>query len=109
MEVIRVGESPESAAENRRTDVLFASENLKVRKVELGRGGAIPPCRMHDDVVFIVLTGRVIFTEGSRNAVVEAPDAVFIPGGAIERAMKAETPSVVLAIQRVSPETESVA
>jgi len=53
---------------------------------------------MREDVVFVVLKGRVTFREEGESATVEPPGAVYIPGGASERSMEAEAPSLVLAV-----------
>jgi quercetin dioxygenase-like cupin family protein len=78
--------------------VLFGQGSVKVRRIELGAGACIPPCRMQEDVVFIVIEGRVAFRAQDEEAVVEAPGAVFIPGGATTRSMEAGVPSLVLAV-----------
>lgn len=78
--------------------VLFEQGAVKVRRIELGAGACIPPCRMQEDVVFVVIEGRVAFRAEDENAIVEAPGAVFIPGGATTRSMEAGEPSVVLAV-----------
>ena len=79
-------------------EVLLDEGSVKVRRIDLAAGGTIPPCRMQEDVVFIVMSGRVAFTTDDSTSNVEAPDAVFIPGRGATRSMAAETPSRVLAI-----------
>ncbi len=79
-------------------DVLLEAGSVKVRRIELGPGGTIPPCRMRDDVVFVVLEGRITFREEDQSTTVEPPGAVYIPGGATERSMEAQVPSIVLAV-----------
>jgi mannose-6-phosphate isomerase-like protein (cupin superfamily) len=53
---------------------------------------------MTEDVVFAVIEGRVAFMAENEKAVVSAPNAVFIPGGATTRSMEADEPSLVLAV-----------
>jgi len=79
-------------------EILLDEGRAKVRRIDLAAGGVIPPCRMREDVVFIVLSGRVAFTDEEGTSVVEAPGAVYIPGRGITRSIKAEAPSRVLAV-----------
>jgi len=78
--------------------VLFNQEAVKIRRIELAAGARIPPCRMKEDVVFVVIDGRVTFRTEGEESVVNAPGAVFIPGGATTRSMEADEPSLVLAV-----------
>jgi quercetin dioxygenase-like cupin family protein len=78
--------------------VLFEQGAVKVRRIELAAGACIPPCRMTEDVVFVVVEGRVAFLTDGEKAVVSAPNAVFIPGGSTTRSMEADEPSLVLAV-----------
>jgi quercetin dioxygenase-like cupin family protein len=80
------------------TSVLFEQGAVKVRRIELGAGARIPPCRMQEDVVFVVVEGRVAFCAEDEEAVVNAPGAVFIQGGATTRSMEADKASLVLAV-----------
>ena len=92
------------------SSVLFGQGAVKVRRIELAAGACIPPCRMQEDVVFVVIEGRVAFVAESEKTVVSAPNAVFIPGGATTRSMAADEPSLVLAVlykrEATSPERE---
>jgi len=83
--------------------VLLDEPQVRVRRIDLAPGGGIPPCRMHDDVVFVVLAGRVRFRSEGDESVVDAPGAVYVPGGATERSMDALAPSAVLAVQARRP------
>ena len=78
--------------------VLLEQDAVKVRRIELAAGARIPPCRMMEDVVFVVVEGRVAFLTDGEKAVVSAPNAVFIPGGATSRSMEADEPSLILAV-----------
>jgi quercetin dioxygenase-like cupin family protein len=78
--------------------VLFEQGAVKVRRIELAAGARIPPCRMQEDVVFVVIEGRVAFLTEGEKAVVSAPNAVFIPGGATTRSMEADEASLVFAV-----------
>jgi len=78
--------------------VLFEQGVMKVRRIELAAGARIPPCRMTEDVVFVVVEGRVAFLTDGEKAVVSAPNVVFIPGGSTTRSMEADEPSLVLAV-----------
>ncbi len=79
-------------------EVLLDEGRVKVRRIDLAAGARILPCVMKEDVVFIVLSGRVVFTSGSSSEAVEAPGAVYIPGGDATRSMKAESSARVLAV-----------
>jgi quercetin dioxygenase-like cupin family protein len=78
--------------------VLLEHDQMKVRRIELAAGARIPPCRMQEDVVFIVVAGRVTFRAEEADALVVAPGALFIPGGATTRRMEAHEASLVLAV-----------
>ena len=87
--------------------VLLEHDQMKVRRIELAAGARIPPCQMQEDVVFVVVSGRVTFRADGEDALVAPPGAVFIPGGAITRSMEAHEVSVVLAVlcrRGVAPE-----
>jgi hypothetical protein len=70
-------------------EVLLAEGRAKVRRIDLAAGARIPPCVMKEDVVF---------TSESSSETVEAPGAVYIPGGDATRSMKAESATRVLAV-----------
>jgi len=79
-------------------EVVLDEKRVKVRRIDLAEGVKIPPCEMREDVVFVVLSGRVVFSSESSTSVIEAPGAVFIPGGSETRSMSAESPARVLAV-----------
>jgi len=81
-----------------RAAVLLDQGQTKVRRIELDAGGAIPPCQMAEDVVFVVLHGLVAITAGADEELVAAPGAVYVPGGATTRSLHAVEPSLVLAV-----------
>jgi len=81
-----------------RAAVLHDQGQVKVRRIELDAGGAIPPCQMNDDVVFVMLQGSVLVTSGADEELVAAPGAVYIPGGATTRSLRALEPSLILAV-----------
>jgi quercetin dioxygenase-like cupin family protein len=78
--------------------VLFEQGVMKVRRIELAAGARIPPCRMTEDAVFVVVEGRVTFRTEDEESVVHALNAVFIPGGSTTRSMEVDEPSLVLAV-----------
>jgi quercetin dioxygenase-like cupin family protein len=78
--------------------VLLDEGQAKLRRIELDAGGVVPPCQMSDDVVFVVLRGSVLFTSGADQELVAAPGAVYVPGGATTRSLRAHEPSLVLAV-----------
>jgi len=79
-------------------EVLLDEGRAKVRRIDLAAGGRIPPCEMRDDVVFIVMSGRVSFSTDSLTSTVEAPGAVYIPGRGLTRSLTAESPARILAV-----------
>lgn len=79
-------------------EVLLEHDQMKVRRIELAAGARIPPCQMQEDVVFVVLSGRVTFRSDGEDALVVPPGVVFIPGGATTRSMEAHEASLVLAV-----------
>ncbi|MBW2732694.1 MAG: hypothetical protein JRH20_09910 [Deltaproteobacteria bacterium] len=78
--------------------VLLEHDQMKVRRIELAAGAQIPPCQMQEDVVFVVLAGRVTFRSEGDETLVVTPGAVFVPGGATTRSMEAHEASLVLAV-----------
>ena len=78
--------------------VLLEHDQMKVRRIELAAGARIPPCQMQEDVVFVVLRGRVTFHADGEDTLVVPPGAVFTPGGATTRSMEAHEPSLVLGV-----------
>ena len=87
-----------SPAPGVRAAVLLDEGQAKVRRIELDAGGVIPPCQMSDDVVFVMLQGSVKVTSGADEELVAAPGAVYIPGGATTRSLRALEPSLILAV-----------
>ena len=87
-----------SPAPGARAAVLLDQGQAKVRRIELDAGGMIPPCQMSEDVVFVMLRGSVMVTSGADEELVAAPGAVYIPGGATTRSLRALEPSLILAV-----------
>ena len=81
-----------------RAAVLLDEGQARVRRIELDAGSVIPPCQMSDDVVFVMLRGAVIVTSGADEELVAAPGAVYIPGGATTRSLRALEHSLILAV-----------
>jgi quercetin dioxygenase-like cupin family protein len=81
-----------------RVTVLLEEGRVKLRRIELEAGGEIPPCRMSDDVVFVVLQGSVVLTCESHEEVVSAPGAAYVPADAATRSVRAAKPAVLLAV-----------
>jgi quercetin dioxygenase-like cupin family protein len=89
--------------------VLLEQDQMKVRRIELATGARIPSCQMQENVVFVVVAGRVTFRAEEEEALVAAPGAVFIPGGATTRSMEAHEASLVIAVlsrRGVAPERD---
>lgn len=98
MRVIDVPGGPGLMDKGFHASVLLEQGQMKVRRIDLAAGARIPPCRMEEDVVFVVVAGRVTFRAEDEEALVASPGAVFIPGGATTRSMEACEASVVLAV-----------
>ena len=78
--------------------VLLEHDQMKVRRITLASGAQIPPCQMHDDLVFFVISGLVTFRSEGEETLVASPGAVFIPGGTTTRSMEAHEASHVVAV-----------
>ena len=78
--------------------VLLDEGQAKVRRLELDEGGEIPPCRMRDDVVFVVLRGAVLIMCDVEEDLVAAPGAAYVPGGTATRSLRAVEPALILAV-----------
>jgi len=98
MQVIDLRDDTEPEAGITRASLLLEHGRMKVRRIDLAAGAKIPPCRMQEDAVFVVLSGRVTFRSEGREAALEAGEALFIPGGAAERSMEAHRVSRVLGV-----------
>ena len=95
---IDLGSTPARTDGGFAASVLLEHDQLKVRRIVLAAGARIPPCQMQEDVVFVVVTGRITFRAEADETLVAAPWAVFIPGGATTRSMEAHEASLVLAV-----------
>jgi quercetin dioxygenase-like cupin family protein len=100
MNMVRLGlrGAPARPDDGFAASVLLEHDQMKVRRIELAAGARIPPCQMQEDVVFVVLSGRVTFRSDGDDTLVASPGAVFIPGGATTRSMETHEPSLVLAV-----------
>lgn len=87
-----------SAAQHTKT-VFFESSKIKAQVMGLEPGQQIPPCRMEQDVVFIVVEGegRIIIDGEARP--LRKSSWVFVPKEKETRSLSAETRMTVLAIQ----------
>lgn len=98
-DLTQAGDFPAATpAPGARAAVILDERRAKVRRIALDAGGSIPPCEMREDVVFVVLSGAVVFTCGAEEQEVCDPGAVYIPGGATTRSFRALEPSLVLAV-----------
>jgi quercetin dioxygenase-like cupin family protein len=98
MTQIDLSAAPMSQGNGHKASVLLEHDQMKVRRIELATGARIPPCQMQEDVVFMVVTGRITFRAEAEEVLVASPGAVFIPGGATTRSMEAHEASLVLAV-----------
>jgi len=104
MRAFDLGTSPQppvtvtSAGPDARAAVLLDQGQTKVRRIELDVDGMIPPCRMGEDVVFVILRGSVMVTAGPDEELVAAPGAAYVPGSATSRSLRALEPSLILAV-----------
>ncbi len=80
------------------TSVLMEHDQMKIRRIELAKGAQIPECQMQEDLVFVLLSGRVTFRSEEDEKLLAAPGAVFIQGGATTRSMEAHEESLILAV-----------
>lgn len=98
MRIIDIYGEPALTDGNFTASVVLEHDQMKVRRIELASGARIPPCQMQEDVVFVVVNGRVTVCSEGEEVLVTAPGAVFIPGGATTRSMEAQEASLVLAV-----------
>jgi quercetin dioxygenase-like cupin family protein len=98
MKTIRLDVPFNPNPDGRNAEVVLDEGQVKVRRIDLAAGARIPPCEMREDVVFVVLSGRVSFSTESSTAAVDAPGAVYIPGRGVTRSLTAESPFRVLAV-----------
>jgi quercetin dioxygenase-like cupin family protein len=98
MRIIDIYNEPALTDGNFTASVVIEHDQMKVRRIELASGARIPPCQMQEDVVFVVVHGRVTVCSEGEEVLVTAPGAVFIPGGATTRSMEAQEASFVLAV-----------
>jgi hypothetical protein len=80
---------PCSADASFNAEVLFEKAAMKIRRIELGAGARIPPCQMQEDVVFVVVAGRVAFRTDTDEAL--AVDMVLIGGAVGEKRESSES------------------
>jgi quercetin dioxygenase-like cupin family protein len=81
-----------------RVAILLDESRVKLRHIELEADGEIPPCRMSEDVVFVVLKGSVVLTCEGDEEVVSAPGAAYVPAEAATRSVRAMAPAILLAV-----------
>lgn len=96
-----LGAVPSGATEadpGARVTVLLDEGRAKLRRLELDADGEIPPCRMKDDVVFVVLQGSIVLTWEAEQEIVSAPGAAYVPGGAATRSLRALEPALLVAV-----------
>jgi mannose-6-phosphate isomerase-like protein (cupin superfamily) len=85
--------------EERDKNVIFQSETFKVRLIQLGAGGEIPPCKMATNVIFCVLQGKGLITVNEHSTHVKAHSLIVVPPTTIS--MKSEEGMRLLGIQIV--------
>ncbi len=87
------------SSEGQTKNIFFESEKLKAQVIGLEAGKKIPPCRMDQDVIFIVLSGRGrIIVDGEEQPMRET-SFIFVPKEKESRSLQAETRMAILAIQ----------
>ena len=85
--------------EERDGNVLFQTETLKVRLIQVDSGGEIPPCTMATNVLFCVLQGEGIITVNDKTNQVKPHSLIITPPTTIS--MKSDEGMRVLGIQIV--------
>jgi quercetin dioxygenase-like cupin family protein len=85
--------------EERDGNVLFQTETLKVRLIQVDSGGEIPPCTMATHVLFCVLQGEGIITVNDKTNQVKPHSLIITPPTTIS--MKSDEGMRVLGIQIV--------
>jgi len=79
--------------------IFFDSGRVKAQVMGFEPGQQIPPCRMENDVIFVVLEGQgEIIIDEEKETIAES-SWVFVPKEKESRSLKAVTRMAVLAIQ----------
>ena len=81
----------------RERNVFYQTENAKARLIELPPGGELPTCVMKEDVLFVVLSGRVNISVGSETHTLAQGQCLVSGPGTFS--MTADTPVRLLGVQ----------
>ncbi|HDJ22290.1 MAG: hypothetical protein DRJ06_05180 [Candidatus Aminicenantes bacterium] len=79
--------------------VFFETERVKAQVMGLEPGQQIPPCRMNNDVIFVVLEGKGKIIINGEEEDIKKSSCILVPKEKESRSLKAKTKMVVLAIQ----------
>src|SRR4030042_1013534 len=80
-------------------EVFCTTENLKAQVTFLQAGNSIPPCKMDNDVLFYVLSGKGTITVDAETNEINAGYSIVVPHQAESRSMHAQTDMEILAVR----------
>ncbi len=78
--------------------VFCTADHLKLQVMRLRSGGTIPPCKMENDVIFILIKGEGKVIIDNEIFDVCAGDCIIVPHTADSRSIKAESDMEILAV-----------
>jgi mannose-6-phosphate isomerase-like protein (cupin superfamily) len=79
--------------------VFCTSGYLKSQVMFLKAGNSIPPCKMENDVLFYILSGKGSIVIDADKQQIATGDCVVVPFQANSRSINAETDMEILAVQ----------
>lgn len=80
-------------------EVICSSNHLKALVISLKAGNTIPPCKMENDVLFYIITGKGTITVDNCSTLVSNGDCVLVPRTASTRSISADCDMEILAVQ----------
>jgi len=82
--------------------VFSGTEHLKAQVMRLRAGIQIPPCKMENDVMFIIRKGKGRIVVENEASEISEGDCIIVPHQAESRSILAETDMEIIAVQGLS-------
>ena len=79
--------------------VFCETRNLKAQVMRLKAGNSIPPCKMENDVLFYIVSGKGSITVDNETKLIKPGDCLIVPHIANSRSISANTDLHILAVQ----------